>query len=133
MKQQREKVVQAQGCALLRSIGASVYVLGTRRPRGDHQGTCQTAGIADVIAFLPTPPRPPRPQFAAATVLFWEVKAAGGRASADQRTFETACLATATPYVRGGLDALFHFLIRGGWLLPDRVAHYRVPPETVTP
>jgi hypothetical protein len=26
------------------------WVLGTRRPRGEYQGTCQTPGVCDVIA-----------------------------------------------------------------------------------
>lgn len=40
-----EKVVQTQIVALLRTLGADVYVLGTTRPRGDrHHGTYQSQG-----------------------------------------------------------------------------------------
>jgi hypothetical protein len=42
-----EKVIQQQIVTLLRSIGAQVWVLGTRRKRGDYQGTMQTPGLPD--------------------------------------------------------------------------------------
>lgn len=51
-----EKAVQAQIVHLLRSIGANVYVLGTTRRKGDHQGTMQTPGIPDLYVFLPRLP-----------------------------------------------------------------------------
>lgn len=42
---QVEKPIQAAITHLLGMLGARVYVLGTRRKRGDHQGTRQTPGL----------------------------------------------------------------------------------------
>jgi len=125
-----EKVEQANGVALLRSLGGRAWVLGTRRRRGDHQGTMQTPGIPDVWAFLP-PPRykspldgkmPASPKGCG---LWWEAKAEDGRRSPMQELFANCCADCDVAYVVGTLDDLFKFLIDGGWLLADNVAYYR--------
>jgi hypothetical protein len=123
---QREKVVQAQLVNFLRSISAQVYVLGTRRPRGDFHGTCQTPGVPDLWVFLP-------PARMAAheerTGLWIEVKAPGGRRSPDQTAFAIRCAAAHVPYVCGGVDELVAWLIDRGWIKAGSVAHYRQPEE----
>ena len=60
-----ERVIQSHIVGLLRQVGCQVYVLGTTRPKGDYHGTCQTAGLPDVLALLPR----------GLGVLFVEVKA----------------------------------------------------------
>ena len=50
-----EKDIQSDVVKLLKTVGAAVYKIGTTRKRGDHQGTMQTAGIPDLVAFVPLP------------------------------------------------------------------------------
>jgi hypothetical protein len=121
-----EKIVQSQGCNLLRSVGGAVYVLGTRRPRGDYQGTRQTPGLADVYAFLPAIAAREIPMRA----LWWEAKADGGRPSPEQLIFGARCASADHDYVRGGVDALVAYLIRTRRLKPDQIAQYRTPAAT---
>lgn len=127
MRVQREKVEQAHGVQLLRALGAKLYVSGTHRRGTDFQGTMQTPGIPDVEAWLPVERfvsslRPPRRQ-----LLKWEVKAAGGRLSPEQRAYQALCAAGGVAHVCGDLDALIAWLIEFGYLKPENVAHYRVP------
>ena len=119
-----EKVEQAHIVQLLRAIGASVYVLGTRRPRGDFHGTRQTAGLPDVLSILPR----------GLGVLFVEVKATGGRLRPEQAQFRDQCGTCAEPYrvhhVVGGLsDVMFH-LMHLGLLKAEDVPHYRMRNES---
>jgi hypothetical protein len=108
-----EKQIQAAIVRLLRMIGAHVYVLGTRRRAGDHPGTMQTPGIADLFVLLPAPPlaRPVLP-----LALWIEVKAPRGRVSAAQIAFADQCLAAGIPYLRGGIDEVIDYLTGFGWL-----------------
>lgn len=164
---QLEKTEQAGGVKLLSTIGAKVYVLGTRRSRGrpcpkcgtfveEHQGTRQTPGVGDVLAFLP-----PRRQAAVVTcrhgndadlclddacnrqrdlvnaptreVLWWEVKRPdGGRMSPDQREFRDLCEQSRTAHVVGPLDELIAWLIARGYVLRNQLPHYRLPKEPVS-
>lgn len=112
MRQQPEKAEQAAIVQLLRTIGARVYVLGTRRRKGDYPGTNQTPGLPDLYAFLPAGPH----RAYAATTLWVEVKAPRGRLSAEQRAFAEACEAARQRHVVGGLDEVVVFLTIGGWL-----------------
>lgn len=133
---QLEKGEQAGGVTLLRTLGARVYVLGTRRSRGracstcgtfvpEHQGTRQTPGVADVLAFLPA-------RGGARVVLWWEAKRPdGGRISGDQQEFRRLCEESNTAHCVGPLDALIAWLIAGGYLRADQVPHYRLPKEPV--
>lgn len=133
---QREKIEQAHTVQLLRSLGANVYVLGTRRRKGEHQGTMQTPGLSDLIAFVPL-------TAAAATtfnytrgqaraLLFIECKAKGGRLSAEQEAFRIMCLAAGAEHVVGNLDAVIAWCIAHEYLKADNVAHYRRPPNATT-
>lgn len=128
-----EKMVQWHGVCLLRSVGANVYEIGTRRSRKDHShGTHQTPGVADVLAFLPPPPL--RPEVIHATQLWWEAKAEGGVLGDAQIAFQVDCRRAQQAHVTGiGLDPLYAYLIAGGWLKPDNVPHYRRPAAAEDP
>lgn len=117
---QPEKAIQQQGVNLLRQVGSAVYVLGTHRRRGDHQGTMQTPGIGDVYAFVPVvlPVR-------AIEALWWEAKAPGGRLRVEQRAFREQCLRAGVAHVVGDLDALIAWLVTRGVVKLDSFAHYR--------
>lgn len=110
-----EKAVQAQCVALLRSLGARVWVLGTVRAKGDHPGTRQTPGVSDVIAFL------------RGACLFLEVKAAGGKLRPEQVDFRDAALSCGAPvyHVVGGVDELFAWLVERGIVKAENVPYAR--------
>jgi hypothetical protein len=109
-RRQPEKAEQAAIVRLLRLIGARVWVLGTRRPRGDYPGTCQTPGLPDLIACLPAREgRPPRR-------VEIEVKAAAGRLSPAQADYAAHARAAGIDHVVGGLDAVLAYLRAGGWV-----------------
>ena len=119
-RRQPEKTEQAAIVRLLRGLGASVYVLGTHRRRGDYPGTMQTPGISDLVVFLPRE----------RGVLFVEVKAPKGRLRPEQAEFRRlclACLSAQVHHVVGGLDAVIGYLIGVGLLKSTQVAHYRAP------
>lgn len=135
---QREKVEQAHIVQLIRSIGGRVYVLGTRRPRGDHAGTCQSAGVPDLIAFLPPRPRPtvvlgvPVAPVAIQTkpvLLFVECKASGGRLRPEQQQFRELCQDAEVAHVVGDLDAVIAFLAARHYVKAEAFPHYRQPKE----
>jgi hypothetical protein len=106
---QIEKGIQRACADLLRLIGSDVYELGTRRQRGEYQGTMQTPGIADVEAFLP--PRDGRRR-----LLKMECKAPKGRFSPAQQDYRQHCVDAQVDYVSGGLDDLMAWLSREGYL-----------------
>lgn len=119
-----EKVEQTWIINLWLSIGGDVYVLGTKRKKGDHQGTMQTPGISDLYGFLP-PPRY-RPSVTTWSDLWVEVKREKGEPSEEQVTFRERCIRAGTPHVMGTANAFIAYLIDGGWLRSDQVAHYRL-------
>lgn len=119
-----EKDEQSLSVQVLESIGATVYALGTRRPRGrtcptcgtfvaEHQGTCQTPGIADLVVFLPAPRGAAG---GARPILFVEQKAAGGRFSPRQQEFRALAEASPAAYVAGTVDDVIRFLEARGYL-----------------
>jgi hypothetical protein len=119
-----EKAIQAQIVTLLRLVGARVYVLGTRRRRGDYPGTMQTPGVPDLWAFLPRSPLGPGYDV---DVVWVEVKAAGGRLRPEQRVFLEDCVIRHVPHVFGGVNEVISFLMTGGWLTVKQMPHYRWP------
>ena len=134
VKVQREKVEQAHVVSLLRTIGATVYVLGTRRRRGDFPGTMQTPGIPDLLAFLPGQKFVPYarqpivpPDRRASVLLFVEVKAAGGRLRPEQGAFRQLAREAEIAHVVGGLNDVIAWCVEHGYLSRDSVAHYRLP------
>ena len=108
-RQQPEKKEQATICEVLERVGAKVYVLGTKRPAGDFQGTRQTPGIPDLLAFLPV-------NFGPSVQLWIEVKARRGRMRPAQVEFLRQCQDADQPHVAGGIDAVIAYLTNGGWL-----------------
>lgn len=112
-RQQPEKAEQAAIVQLLESLGAKVYVLGTRRPKGDYQGTRQTPGIPDLYAFMP-----PRGHCRLWAPVWIEVKAIGGKLNKAQEAFRNQCdfRVAAHHYVTGTCDDVQNWLVDNGWL-----------------
>jgi VRR-NUC domain len=106
-----EKFIQRDIQKLLLLLGAKVYVLGTRRAQGDHQGTRQSPGLPDLIAFLPArlPSRRSR-------ILLIEVKRPGNDLSQAQFDFQTLCQRADIAYVTGNLDRVLTWLTAEGYL-----------------
>lgn len=121
-----EKVEQAHIVTLAQSLGAKAYVLGTRRKKGNHQGTMQTPGIPDLYLVLPAIERPSRRP---ATALWWEVKSETGARSTEQLEFALLIEAAYMPYGFGPLKAFIKWLLDNGRMLPHQVAHYNLPVE----
>lgn len=117
-----EKTEQAHIVQLLRSVGARVWVLGTRRRRGDYPGTMQTPGVPDLVAFVLVRDRP-KPR----RLLWVEVKAEGGYLRPEQAEFASLCDAAGVAHVVGGLDAVLARLVSWGVVRADGIAHYRRP------
>lgn len=97
-----EKQEQAAIIDLLRSIGASVYVLGTVRRKGDHPGTMQTPGLPDLFAFIP---------YQDVDIPLWiEVKRRGGKLSEPQREFHRQVGRSSMESIVGGVDDVLKYL-----------------------
>ena len=126
-----EKVEQHQIVNLVRTMGGRVWVLGTRRRRGDHQGTMQTPGLPDLWIVLPRVHGALNESRDQATLshggegLWWEVKRNGGRRSPDQVDFADACALTGIGYGYGTLDDFIARMVAEGRLRSDRLPHYR--------
>lgn len=130
MRRQRpEDIEQNNIRRYVSGISGKVYVLGTRRRRGDYQGTMQTEGIADLWICLPAVA--PSARYHLDTkepiALWWETKGPKGRRSPEQIEFGERCAATRTPYGFGTCNDFFAWLIQHGRLSPDQIAHYRRP------
>ena len=108
----------------LRLVGAKVYVSGTTRRKGDHPGTMQTPGIPDLEAFLPARNGWPR------RLLKVEVKAPGGRLSAEQAEYRDLCLDASVAHIVGGLDDVLAWLMREGYVRSGQLPHYHVRQES---
>ncbi len=102
-----EKAEQQAIVDLLRLIGAKVYILGTKRRKGDYHGTMQTPGIPDLYAFLPRF----RSSLSGQPQAVWiEVKALTGYASDAQLRFELHCEDSGHRYFRGTADGFTAYL-----------------------
>ena len=102
MKLPLEKEIQSDIVKLLETVGAAVYKIGTKRKKGDHQGTMQTPGIPDLLAFVPVRP---------AWVQLWiEVKRPGETRSDDQDTFRWNAIDAECEHVTGGVDEVLDWL-----------------------
>ena len=119
-----EKVEQAHILQLIASVGGTAYVLGTRRPKGDYQGTRQTPGVPDVIAFVP---KPTMRGHGMQIALFIEVKrSVGGRLSPEQSAFRDHCRFSGQEHVVGGLNAVIAWMVQNGVITDRQVPHYRL-------
>jgi hypothetical protein len=113
-KPRLEKHEQNDGVRLLRSLGAAVYVLGTKRRAGDYQGTMQTPGIPDVHFFIPCQD--------VVEFAFWEVKRSRlGRISHEQADYAEHCHRAGIPYICGDLTVLMRWLVEHGYLRADQL------------
>lgn len=135
-----EKSEQRHIEELLTKLGAKVYHVGTHRRREDYQGTMQTPGIPDVLAFLPKPLLMPPGRLTPAhelifarraTIVFIEAKRRGEKIKpgSAQDEFREFCAYADVLHWTGTLDNVIAGLIAGGWLSPGSVPHYRLPPE----
>lgn len=123
-----ERVEQAHIVRLLRTVGGTVYVIGTTRKRGDHPGTMQTPGLADLLVFLPDRSHP---RVGALRALWIEVKATDGRLSPVQKEFRACCQLAELDYVSGPLDAVIAWLVSEGYLKDSQIPYYRQPAPAV--
>lgn len=130
---QHEKFEQANIVQLAKTIGAEVWVLGTRRSAGkpcpkcgtfvaEHQGTRQTPGHPDLVMFLPLVASD------AKALLYWETKRAdGGRTSMEQIQFGKAATAAGVDFGIGCFDDFITWLVRRGYCRANQFPHYRQP------
>lgn len=105
-----EKVEQQHIVQLVRSLGGAVYILGTKRRKGDYQGTNQTPGVPDLLAFVPVR--------GSGVVLhcYIEVKRKGGVMSEAQEGFQAACMRSGVRHVVGTYDDVLAMFIDWGVL-----------------
>ena len=95
-----EKEIQADIVKLLETVGAAVYRIGTTRKKGDHQGTMQTPGIPDLLAFVEIP----KGRWSPELVQLWiEVKRPGGTCSEDQDAFTANAVMARCEHIVGGV------------------------------
>lgn len=121
-----ERHEQKSIIGLLTGIGAKVYVLGTTRKKGDHQGTMQTPGLPDLIAFLQR--RPAGGHQPIRHLLFIECKRPKkGRYSSEQLELRDLCRDAEVSWVGGSLDAVIAWLIEHRYVNPNNIPHYRLP------
>jgi hypothetical protein len=95
-----EKIEQANIVALLRAIGATVYVLGHPSQKGSHRGTGQTPGVPDLLAFLVNPP----------AQVWIEVKRQGGKIRPEQEAFRELCDRSDVAHIIGTCDDVLRWL-----------------------
>ena len=104
-RQQPERAEQRAILDLLKLVKAEVWVLGTVRKRGGWQGSRQTPGMCDIVAFIPVV------SYSSASILLMiEVKAPKGRLSVRQRAFQLACRRSTASHIVGGVDAVLAWL-----------------------
>lgn len=108
-----EKDEQSAIIQIARATGGLVWVLGTRRARGDYQGTRQTPGLPDLWIVWPN--------LARGHAAWWEVKTATGRRSPAQVAFAEACAAAGVAYGCGDSRAFEAWCADRGLLHKERV------------
>lgn len=124
-----EKAEQADTVQLFSVLG-KVYVLGTRRKKGDHQGTMQTPGISDLVVFL----RPSKLLTAAEIaaghpssrprLVMTELKREkNGEYSDDQLTFRQWCHDAGVDYIGGAFNVVVAWLVREKYVRADQFSH----------
>ena len=138
MRRHPERDEQEAVKRLLIAIGAKFYIAGTTRKRGDHQGTMQTPGLADMpLVFLPRYKRAglDRPDDGGYPETMYELvviemksptaaKAKSGGLSTVQAELKHYCQMAGVPYIHGDATAVVQWLIDHAYLRADQVAHY---------
>lgn len=123
---------------LLRSLGAKFWVAGTTRKKGDHPGTMQTPGLADIpFVFLPRRhghgEELIRTKFALYDLVVIEMKSPeaarskNGGLSEEQLELQHYCELAGITYIHGDAKAITQWLIGNRYLRADAVAHYYAP------
>lgn len=139
-RQRPEAIEQQNIVGTVARLGGKCYVLGTKRGlvkcvtcgslTPEHQGTKQTAGVSDVLAFIPY-----RVGEFAAVLLFIEAKAPSrartkdAGLSPDQVEFRDWCARACQEHIVGGFNVFADWLIRKGIVKETAFAHYRVSAE----
>ena len=129
-----ERALQQQIVTALRTIGATVYVIGTvHAGEPGHRSTRQTPGLPDLCVHLPatishwvTPARELLP-LTAAHQLWIECKATGGRLRPEQKVFRDFCQRVGHPHLVGNLDTVLAYLQEHHYLKAEDVPWYRRP------
>lgn len=117
-----ERVVQRHIVQALRTVGATVYVLGTvHAGEPGRMTTRMTPGIPDLLVMFPVS-RTGHPRHQ----LWIECKAVGGRLSETQKGFRDFCLMAGIPHLVGGLDVVLAYLQAKGYIR-EAAALYRRP------
>jgi hypothetical protein len=144
---QHEKIEQQHGELLATPYALKIYRFGTRRAvRCAHcgevskdLGTRQTPGPGDVLFFLRAPTHRDAQGFREGPrAVWWEAKRPkigtrpAGKPSDEQIEFAELCGLVCHDHVSGDTNALVAYLIHGGWVRRDQIAHYRLPPESIT-
>jgi len=148
---QHEKIEQSRIVQLATSVQGTVYVLGTRRGRvkcpscgtfvQEYQGTKQTAGISDLVIFLPRARylsdavpgigiNPASAQYFGPCLLFLEAKSKDGRMSPAQRAFRDLVVGLGIERVEhcvGTYDDFIRWCCAHGYCRVDSFPHYRQP------
>lgn len=120
-RSQPERAEQEKAKALLRSIGAKLWVAGVTRRKGDHPSTMMTPGLPDLpFVFLR--------RGGAYVLLVVEMKSPTAARSKDcgrsseQVVFAHLCELANINYFCGDCDGLIGWLISHGFLRADQVA-----------
>jgi hypothetical protein len=121
-----EAVEQEHIKQFIRSVGGSVWVVGTRRPKTDRPGTFQTPGIPDLLAFIPVPDRVGDRMWKRRVFVFIEVKRTkGSRIRQEQHDFRRECQEANVEHIVGSFDAVVQWAIARGVVREENVPHYR--------
>ena len=125
---QPERAEQEAVKRLLLTIGAKFWVAGTVRKKGDHPGTMQTPGLADMpLVFLPI-------KNSVRQLVVIEVKSPkaaktkSGGLRPEQRELQVCCWEAGVPYIHGDLDAVIAWLVEHEYVKASQFPHYRVTP-----
>jgi hypothetical protein len=134
-RQQPERAEQEGVKKLLRTLGARFFVAGTVRKKGDHPGTMQTPGLADIpLCFLPRRSRLSQSYHDTGgeyQLVVIEVKSPAaaktksGGLRPEQADLKNLCAEAGVPYIHGDLNAIIAWLIENRYLKASQVPHYR--------
>lgn len=127
-----ERREQKRIVGFLTSLGAKVWEIGTTRRKGDYQGTMQTPGLPDCIAFLKVPTTYAANSHSLTPVslvrhqLVIEVKVNGNTLRPEQRDYRQMCLEAGVDHVVGDLNHVIAWLVERGYIKAANVPHYRL-------